>query len=186
MNLEIFNNFINHVQDNIFMQDLNKELMKYLNGKVSTSMSDELEENCFYQVVDKSADGVFLQNTKNNKIFEETNIPEDMLEGLEPDYILKYQNGEFMFESDLTDDFYNSLLDIREYKEIQEKFVNETNILELDSDTRFKVIEQNDAESVLEYDNGNITVPNALLPFFIYEDTVLKYENGKFENSSDE
>ena len=72
------------------------------------------EEDALYQVVGRSLNGIYLQNTKNNKVFEETNISKELLDKLGNDYILRYKNGEYIFEKELTDDFFNSLVDISE------------------------------------------------------------------------
>ena len=37
------------------------------------------EENALYIVVDRSLEGVYLQNLKNRIIFEEKNIPKELL-----------------------------------------------------------------------------------------------------------
>ena len=61
------------------------------------------------------------------------------------------------------------------------------NILKIDSDTRYNVVERKENYSVLCYgDNKIIDVPNELLPFFMDNDTVLYYEDGKFEKDYNE
>ena len=70
------------------------------------------QEGTLYQVVDFSSKGVYLRNTGNNKIFEETNIGEGLKEKLGNDYVLSYKNGEYVYEEELTDKFMNSLVDI--------------------------------------------------------------------------
>ena len=51
-----------------------------------------------------------------NKVFEETNISQDLKNKIGNDYILRYKNGEYIFEEKLTDDFMNGLIDIKEYQ----------------------------------------------------------------------
>ena len=81
-------------------------------------MKEELrEENCLYQVVDFSKDGVFLKNIKNNKIFEEKNLSKELKDKIGNDYILKYKDGNYIFEEELTDKFFDGLVDIKEYEE---------------------------------------------------------------------
>ena len=74
------------------------------------------KENELYQVVDFSSKGVYLQNMSTNKVFEETNIPQELKNQIGNDYILRYKNGEYIFEEQLTDDFMNGLIDIKEYQ----------------------------------------------------------------------
>ena len=192
MDLELINNFVKDVKDNKFIQDFVNELSNYLaketKGKEETllqedtNINDLKEENCLYQVIDRGLNGIYLQNTKNNKVFEETDIPQEIQDKIENDYILRYKDGKYIIEEELTDDFFNSLVDIKEYKEIQDKFINESNILELDPDTRFTVDTKQEDYTILSYENNKqIEVPNALLPFFMDCDTILYYKDGKFE-----
>lgn len=63
------------------------------------------QENCLYQVVDRSLNGVYLQNINSNKVFEETDLPKELLDKIGNDYILRYKDGEYIFEEELTDKF---------------------------------------------------------------------------------
>lgn len=123
MNLEIFNNLINATKDNNIIQNFIKELSNYLQNetegkdnnmlqKKKTNTNDLRQEDCLYQVVDRSKNGVYLQNLSNNKVFEEISIPKELLDKIGNDYILRYKDGEYIFEEELTDDFFNGLIDI--------------------------------------------------------------------------
>lgn len=191
MNLGLFNELINTAKESNFVQNFINELSNYIKNtdrKASNNMSNETqvndlkEEDTLYQVVDIGLDGVYLRNTKNNEVFEETNMPKEFQDTLGEDYILRYKNGEYIFEKELTDDFFNSLVSMKEYKEIQDKFIKESNILEIDSNARYNVISREKDYSILreESRNNTIKVPNALLPYFIDDGTVLKYDNGEF------
>lgn len=196
MSLGLFNELINTVKENNFVQNFMKELSNYLENcdrKVNNQMQNETqksnsislrEENVLYQVVDIGVNGIYLQNTKNNEVFEETNIPKELQDKLENDFILRYKNGEYVFEEELTDDFFNSLVSIKEYEEIQNKFIEETNILDIDPDAKFNIIVHEKDYSILKYGNDEndvINVPNVLLPYFANSETILKYEDGKFK-----
>ena len=193
MSLELFNDLINKVKESDFINNFIDELTDYLkntNEKGETLLNNEQnnnldiyrEENCLYQVVDFSSNGVFLQNTNNDKIFEETDISQELLNKIGNDYILRYKDGEYIVEEELTDDFMNSMVGIQEYKKIQEDFEKESNILELDLNTKFNVKSRNNDYTVLT--NGEkrntMEVPNVLVPYFATEGNVLRYENGKF------
>lgn len=69
-------------------------------------VDDAREENCLYQVIDRSLNGVYLQNLSNNKVFEETSIPQEMLDKISNDYILRYINDTYIIEEELTDEFF--------------------------------------------------------------------------------
>lgn len=77
------------------------------------------EEDGLYQVVDLSSKGAFLQNMKTNVILEETNIPEELKNVISNDYILRYKDGIYIWEEELTDKFYEGLIDIKDYLKTQ-------------------------------------------------------------------
>ena len=121
MNFEIFNNLINSTKENNIAQNFIKELSSYLQSKDEGRENSQLQKNniqkeglrvedCLYQVVDRSKNGVFLQNLNSNKVFEETNISKELLDKIGNDYILRYKEGKYIFEEKLTDDFFNGLM----------------------------------------------------------------------------
>ena len=194
MNLDLFNNLINNLKENNFVQNFMKELSNCLenmnekgdvelnNQEKNKELSKNREENCLYQVVDFSSNGVFLQNTNNNKVFEETEIPQEILDKIGNDYILRYTNGNYIIEKDLTEDFFNNMVGVKEYQQIKEEFIRESNILEIDKNTYYNIQSREKDYTILSYENKNtIKVPNALIPYFINEQTVLCYKGGKFE-----
>ena len=193
MSLDLLNDLVNKVKESDFVNNFIDELTDYLknaNEKGETQLNNEQnnnldiyrEENCLYQVVDFSSNGVFLQNTNNDKIFEETDISQELLDKIGNDYILRYKDGEYIVEEELTDDFMNSMVGIQEYRKIKEDFEKESNILEIDSNTKFNVDLRNSDYTILSYgkEKNTIEVPNALIPYFAVEGNVLKYDNGKF------
>lgn len=194
MNLDLFNNLINNLKENNFVQNFMKELSNCLenmnekgdvelnNQEKNKELSKNREENCLYQVVDFSSNGVFLQNTNNNKVFEETEIPQEILDKIGNDYILRYTNGNYIIEKDLTEDFFYNMVGVKEYQQIKEEFIRESNILEIDKNTYYNIQSREKDYTILSYENKNtIKVPNALIPYFINEQTVLCYKGGKFE-----
>lgn len=121
MNLDIFNKLSINTKENNEIQFFIKELSNYIKNETEGGMckimkkknNDKLQacrqENCLYQVVDRSKDGVYLQNLSNNKIFEEKNLSKELLDKIGNDYILRYKEGQYIFEEKLTDDFFNGL-----------------------------------------------------------------------------
>ena len=129
MSLDLINDIVNKVKESDFVNNFMEELSNHLANvkeKGENQMSNEnnnlnelnefRKENELYQVVDFSSKGVYLQNMSTNKVFEETNIPQDLKNKIGNDYILRYKNGEYIFEEKLTDDFMNGLIDIQEYQ----------------------------------------------------------------------
>lgn len=195
LNLNLVNELMKKGMQNNIVQSFIKELSNYLeninekgeNGLDKQDINNNLEkyrkEDRLYQVVDMSTNGVILQDTKNNVTFEETEISEDIKDKIQNDYVLKYKNGEYVIEDEMTEDFFNSLVGIKEYKDIQQRFIEESDILKIDSSTRYKIEKKEQEYTTLIYGENEkkIDVPNALLPYFTDEDTVLYYKNGKFE-----
>ena len=191
MNLELINNLVNNAKENKIVQEFIKELSSYLLNKgeekkqlKENNLEDLREENCLYQVIDRGQKGVYLQNTRNNKIFEETELPEEIKDKIENDYILRYKGGKYVIEEELTDDYFNKMIGIEEYEQIQKDFIEKSNISEIEPNTRFKIISSEKDYTVLGYGENNqnqIEVPNSLLPYFMENDTILYYKDGRFE-----
>ena len=95
--------------------DITKQIMKKVEDcaeVLANEQNEELkkyrQEGAIYQVVDHSSKGVFLQNKDNNVIFEDTNLSEELMDKISNDYILSYKNGEYVYEEELTDDFFQN------------------------------------------------------------------------------
>ena len=141
MKLEIFNKLANDLKESNLVENFIKELSKYLenakekgeqnmnipnnnntenNNEISNeqtlkqqeNLDQNREENCLYQVVDFSVNGVYLLNKNTNKIFEETEISQELKNQIQNDSILRYKNGEYIYEEELTEEFFNNLEDI--------------------------------------------------------------------------
>ena len=140
MKLEIFNKLANDVKESNLVENFIQELSKCLenakekgeqnmnipnnNNESNNEISNEQtlkqqenldqnrEENCLYQVVDFSRNGVYLLNKNTNKIFEETEISQELKNQIQNDSILRYKNGEYVYEEELTEEFFNNLEDI--------------------------------------------------------------------------
>ncbi len=188
MNLDLLNNLVNSIKENNVVQSFIKELSNYLekenNNERNRKDNNNLkQENCIYQVVEMDVDGVYLQNTNNNIISKETDISREILNKIGNDSVLRFKNGTYIYEEELTKEFYDSLIDIKEYKHIQDKFVKESNILENDSNTTYKIELREDNYCLLSYDNNGkntIEVPKQLIPFWAKNGDNLYYKNGKF------
>ena len=194
MNLDFFNDLFNKVKESDLMQKFTEELSNYLEkaneeGREQVEVQENnknldryREENTLYQVVDFSSKGVFLQNTNTGVTFEETDIPQYILDKIGNDYILRYTDGKYVVEQELTEDFMNSMVGIQEYRKIKEQFEKESNILNIDANTRFNVLSRDNDYTMLSYgEKDTLKVPNALVPYFANEQSVLCYKNGKFE-----
>ena len=184
MNLDLINNLFNNAKNSQFVKDFMKELSEVLQKPNKNIEQNSLkQENVLYQVVDMDVDGAYLYNTNNNIISKETDISEELLDKIGNDIVLRYENGEYIIEEELTQKFMDSLVDVREYKEIQDKFLKESKILENGENTRYKIEERKSNHSILSFGENSentIEVPNALIPFWANKNDNLYFKNGKF------
>ena len=190
MNLDLLNNVLSNAKENKFIQNFIKELSNHLE-KTSNQMSNKndnsinslKQEDCLYQVVEMDVDGAYLQNTNNNSVSKETDISKEVLDKIGEDSVLRYRDGEYIYEDELTQKFFDNLVGIKEYKEIQDNFMKESNILEIDSNTKYKIESREDNYCLLSYESdgkNTIEVPNELIPFWAKEGENLYYKEGKF------
>lgn len=194
MKLDLFNNIINNVKENTFLQNFMKDLSNHLekeneklennNLKNNISSNTLKQENCLYQVIEVGTGYAYLLNTQNNKICKETEIPQNILDKIGNDTVLQYKGGQYNIDDELTKKFLDNLIDIQEYEKIQNNFIKESNILNIDSNTKYKIIEKQENYCILNYGNEEtsiIKVPNALIPFWANIGENLYYKNGEFK-----
>lgn len=196
MNLDFLNNLGNALKENKIVQNFMNELSNYLekvnndlaSQHINTVKTNSLkQENTIYQVVEIDVDGAYLQNTMNNKISKEIDIPKELLKKIGNDTVLKYKDGKYIIEEELTQKFLDKLVGIKELEKIQEDFKDNTNILNIDSNTVYQIETKNNSKSILSYENNEkkrIEVPNELIPFWAKEGEKLIYQDGVFERKT--
>lgn len=111
MELNLFNNLSKNKKENDSVQSFIKELSNYLD-KITNNLINKndnhveinylKQENCLYQVVEMSKDGVYLQNTTNNCVSKENDISKEILDKIGNDSILRYKDGKYIYEEELT------------------------------------------------------------------------------------
>jgi len=185
LKLDFFENIKNNLDNKIeeFINELSENLE--ISNQKNEKLKNLREEDCLYYVIDSNLDTVYLKNLNNNISFEEKNLPQELKNQLFTDCFLRYKNGEYIWEKDLTEKFWDTLVTPKELEEIKEKFIQESKIQENNLDTKYRAVEHEDEKdyTILSYDNENktIKVPNALLPFGVDNKKVYIYKDGKFE-----
>ena len=109
MKLDIFNSLLNETKNNKIVESFMKELSDFLNKSKGKEIDILREEDCLYQVVDRSFRGVYLQNMSTKQVFEETEMPKEILDKISNDYILRFKDGNYIIEEELTDMFFEDL-----------------------------------------------------------------------------
>lgn len=110
MSLNLVNDLINNLKENDFVQNFLNELADTLGNTKNTlditknneKGSSLKQEGCVYQVVDLTLHGAALLNTDNYMIAEETDIPKDVLDIIAEDSVLRYIDGKYVYDDELT------------------------------------------------------------------------------------
>lgn len=103
MNLNLFNNLLSNIKENNIIQNFIKELSTSLEKENDNTQSSSLKkEDCLYQVVEMSSDGAYLQNINDNRVHKETGISKEVLEKIGNDSVLRYKDGNYIYEEELT------------------------------------------------------------------------------------
>ena len=207
MNLNIFDNRLDNKKDENFLTSFLENVsdcLKIVNEKVFNKLdnnkdvlnklpekkvSELKEEGTLYQVVELLPDGAYIQNINTNKVYLEKDISKDTLNKVMNDTILIYKNGQYIVEEELTQKFFDNLVDIKEYKNLQQEFIKSSNILENDANTLYKIKEYQKDYTILSYDTKiekTLKVPNSLIPFFAkyYSDSILVFKDGEFKRKA--
>ena len=118
MNLDFFKEIKNSLSNNNefkeFMQEL-ADYMKELKEKISKP-KDIIEEGLYY-VLDGNSNKVYLTKFNSKKVFEADDLPEEIKNTVSEGFILRYKNGEYTVDEELTEKNFEGLLNIDEYKE---------------------------------------------------------------------
>lgn len=177
--------FIKEIKEKLNKNDT-KEFINELSNYLDVQKNNIVIEDGIYQIIEFTGDSMYLQNVDTNITFEEKNIPEEIKENIGNDYILNCKNGKYSINQELTDKFLNSLVGVKELRDIKKEFLENSGIKDIPANETFKVLSENKNNIILFYGediSNTIEVHNALVPFFINKETRLtfNYETGKFE-----
>ena len=117
MNLDFFREIKNNLE-NSEVKDFLNELSDYMNNlkeKIFKQKNDR-EEGLYY-VLDGNPNKVYLTKFNSKKVFEATDLPEEIKNAVSEGFILRYKNGEYIIDEELTEKNFEGLLNIDEYKE---------------------------------------------------------------------
>ena len=175
----------NHLLEN-FLEELTQQLSQPKSkekGEKSEMKSIENLPDGIYQVVDFSANGVYLQDTKTNTVWE-TKISSEIEEQIESDAILRIEDGQAYYEPEMTEDFLEHLISAGELQKIKEEFAQKSAILEIPESTIYRIEERNQENTILNYqENQKLEVPNALIPYFAENGDRVIYQDGMFHRT---
>ncbi len=109
---------------------LDRESYQYIKSEVTNKANELMEkqnkelesykvENEIYYVIDTTSDTVYLTRRGDKKIFEEPNISKEILQSVSNGHILRYVDGEYVWDLELTEKSLNPDIefDFDHYKE---------------------------------------------------------------------
>ena len=171
MELDIINKISEFAKESGFVQkfleELSDELKRKSGREVNNTLSSDIlkQEGTLYQVVEMTTE----------------DISKELYNLIGNDSIIKFENGEYIDEPDITDEFMNSLVDIDELDKIQNDFFAQSGIDKNPADARYTLVSKDSESSEVEYDGNLIKVPNELIPFFAESGTELIYKDKHFQ-----
>ena len=116
MNLGFFKDVKNNLEDSQVKEFLNElsDHMDNLKEKIFKQKNDR-EEGLYY-VLNGNPDKVYLTKFNSKKVFEATDLPEEIRKSVSEGFILRYNGGEYIIDEELTEKNFEGLLNIDEYK----------------------------------------------------------------------
>ena len=157
-----------------------QEIAKQIVNLQENSSKKYRTENDLYVVVERSLNSAYLQNVNTNIIFEETNFSNDVFNLLCNDAVVRFKGGKYVYEDDITREWFNSFISANEHNEALQKLMDEPNFSKIDfQNTTFNIISSDDDYTILSYSEDNksiLKVPNKLIDYWADDSSVLYYD----------
>ena len=118
MNLDFFREIKDNLTNNNDVKEFINELSDYMNNikeKIFKQKNDK-EEGLYY-VLNANPDKIYLTKFNSKKVFEEADLPKEIKNTVSEGFILRYRNGEYTVDEELTEKNFEGLLNIDEYEE---------------------------------------------------------------------
>ena len=109
------NKFINELSN--YLDRFKAKINKILKKDKKVEDSKEMQEEGLYYVLDGNPEKVYLTKFKSSKVFEATDLPEEIKKAVSEGFILRYKDGEYSIDEELTDRNFEGELNIDEYEE---------------------------------------------------------------------
>ena len=118
MNLDFFKELKNNLSDNNEIKEFIKELSECINNfKEKNSKPKDYREEGLYYVLDGNPSEVYLTKFNSKKVFKANDLPQEIKNTVSEGFILRYKDGEYNVDEELTEKNFEGLLNIDEYKE---------------------------------------------------------------------
>jgi len=117
MNLDFFKERKNNLEKSE-VKDFLDELADCINNfKEKMLKQKDIREEGLYYVLDGNPDKVYLTKFNSKKVFEANDLPKEIRNTVSEGFVLRYRNGEYTVDEELTEKNFDGLLNIDEYKE---------------------------------------------------------------------
>ncbi len=157
-----------------------QEIAKEIVNLQENSLKKYRIENDLYVVVERCSNSAYLQNVNTNIIFEEANFSNDVFNLLCNDAVVRFKDGKYVYEDDITKQLLSSFISTDEHNEALQELMSEPNFSKIDfKNTTFYIISYGENYTILSSseDNKNILkVPNKLIDYWADDSSVLYYD----------
>jgi len=117
MNLDFFKDLKNNLE-NREVKDFLNELSNYMNNlKEKNSKPKDTSKEGLYYVLNANPDKIYLTKFNNKKVFEATDLPKEIRNTVSEGFILRYKDGKYLVDEELTEKNFEGLLNIDKYTE---------------------------------------------------------------------
>lgn len=145
------------------------------------SLKKYRKENNLYVVVQTCPNSMYLQDVETNVVFEEISFPDDGSMLLCNDSVVRFKDGKYIYEKEITNGWFNSFISASEHNEAFNKLMNEPNFSKIDlKNTTFNMISRKNDYSILGYgksDKYTLKVPNKLIDYWANDNSILYYDS---------
>lgn len=118
MYLDFFKELKNNLSNNNEVKEFINELENFINNlKEKVSKPKENREEGLYYVLDGNPDKVYLTKFNSKKVFEAIDLPQEIKNAVSEGFIIRYKDGEYLIDEQLTEKNFEGLLNIDEYEE---------------------------------------------------------------------
>lgn len=118
MNLDFFKEVKNNLSNNNETKEFMQQLSDYMNNiKEKISKPKYISKEGLYYVLNANPDKIYLTKFNDKKVFEATDLPKEIRNTLSEGVILRYKDGKYTVDEELTEKNFEGLLNIEEYKE---------------------------------------------------------------------
>lgn len=179
----IKNNGNKYEIDSLITNAISKELQKAtedLANIQNSKLQKYRKEDHLYVVIERNLHSAYLQDIDTNVVFEEVNFSDDVFNSLYNDVVVRYKDGEYIVEEEITNEWFDSFISIDEHKQALTELLSAPNFSNIDfENTSFNILSRGKHHTLLSFGENNkntLKVPNKLISYWVNDDSILYYD----------